>query len=125
MNDNNIRISLRKLLREDFVSQAETSVMNKLAPLGNIAEDETVDTGVVREKLNFPRILEILPNNPKKAFIIYSKLYETLEEGADTPEEVKQMWGKYSKTKNVIMFVRGIAKIIRKYYGENTTEYLK
>lgn len=126
MNNNNIRLSLRKLLREDFVSQTETSVMNKLAPLGNIAEDETVGINVgYYEKLPFPRIVEFLPNNPKKAFMVYNKLYETLKEGADTPEEVKQAWGKYSKTKNITMFVRHIAKIIKKYYGENTTEHLK
>jgi|TARA_R110000787_G_scaffold95837_1_gene199036 hypothetical protein len=100
--------------------------LKPLGDMGSVTEDETVGINVgYYEKLPFPRIVEFLPNNPKKAFMVYNKLYETLGEGADTPEEVKQAWGKYSKTKNITMFVRHIAKIIKKYYGENTTEYLK
>ena len=130
MDDHKIITNLRRILREDIVSQAETSVYKSLEPLGNLGggklkEDETdnVDNGVLR--LPFPRIVELVPKNPKKAFMLYNEVYKTLKEGSPTPDEVKKMWSKYSSSKNIIMFVRKIAKIISTYYGNNTTELLK
>ena len=122
MNDYNIRLNLRKILREDIVSQAENSVYKSLEPLSNIAE---VETEMVNEKLPFPRIVEKLPKNPKKSFIVYNNVYKTLKDGALKPEELKKLWTKHSSTKTITMFVRDIAKEIHKYYGNDTTELLK
>ena len=47
-------------------------------------------------------IREIIPNNPKKALLIYKKLYPTLSMGAPKPEEVLKQWREvYGQSQNV------------------------
>jgi len=130
MNDNNIRLNLRKILREDISSDAFSSVDQQLKPLvdlnlGNLEEVEKGETKPYIEKLPFGKIFEKLPKNPKKAFMVYDKVYESLEEGAPTPEEITEMWEDKDGNNGIILYVRAMAKKIYKYSGDNTTELLK
>jgi len=130
MQDSDIKNLVRKILREDMSSDAISSVYNKLEPLtnlnlGNIKEVEKTVSEPIIGGLAMGKILEKIPNNPKKAFMIYSSLYQTLTEGAPTIEEVKEMWKKYSESQNIIMYVMKISKIINKYQGNDTIKFLK
>ena len=130
MQDSDIKNLVRKILREDMSSDAISSVYNKLEPLtnlnlGNIKEVEKTVSEPIIGGLAMGKILEKIPNNPKKAFMIYSSLYQTLTEGAPTIEEVKEMWKKYSESQNIIMYVMKISKIINKYQGNDTITFLK
>jgi len=93
--------------------------------LGNLEEVENGETKPYIEKLPFGRIFEKLPKNPKKAFMVYNEVYESLKEGAPTPEEITEMWEKYADNNGIILYVRAMAKKIYKYSGDNTTELLK
>jgi len=131
MNERNIKILFRQILsEEDIVANAENQVNKHIEPLAKMvgieedmeySENDTVH--VMRPP--FPRIVEILPNNPKKAFMIYKKLHPTLKEEAPTPQEVRRIWNEYSETENIIMYVRRIAKIIYNHFGTTTSENLK
>jgi len=124
MSDKNIKSLLRKILLEDVSTDATNKVHGHLEKLVITKEEEGINNPRVN-KPSFPRFVEMIPKNPKKAFNIYKNVHTTLKEGAPTPEEVKKMWSKYAESKNIIMFVRRISKFIYKYYGDSTGEKLK
>jgi|TARA_R110002020_G_scaffold38780_10_gene116167 ABC-type dipeptide/oligopeptide/nickel transport system ATPase subunit len=125
MSEQNIKKLLRRILREDVVTDATNKVHGHLEKLVIAKEQEEGNGRRVINKPSFPRIVEMMPQNPKKAFSLYENVYETLKEGAPTPKEVNSMWKKYAESTNIIMYVRRIAKFIHKYYGENTGQKIE
>ena len=147
MLDKEIKKRLHKILREEN-SPIENRVYSMLKPLANMELDEVKNnqgieldeqgakppkkhknqernkTAIVRPP--FVRLLEKMPLNPKKSFDIYKRVYDSLTHGAPSLSDVKKMWQEdYSKSKNIIIFVRKIAKFIHKHYGEKTEELMK
>ena len=56
---------------------------------------------------------EIIPLNPKKALLIYKKLYPTLSMDAPDPEQVLNRWREvYAEYRNIQSFVKEIVYFI-------------
>ena len=68
----------------------------------------------------------MLPKNPKKALILYKKLYPTLIMGATKPEEVLRRWREiYGESKNIKSFIKEIVYLIHGSWGTETSEKIK
>tara|TARA_R110001583_G_scaffold32455_1_gene110675 strand:+ start:119 stop:355 length:237 start_codon:yes stop_codon:yes gene_type:complete len=69
---------------------------------------------------------EMIPLNPKKALLIYKKLYPTLSIGAPDPERVLDRWrGVYSEFRNIQSFVKEIVYFIFSNWTSQTDDKIK
>tara|TARA_B100000287_G_C20159783_1_gene593676 strand:- start:118 stop:354 length:237 start_codon:yes stop_codon:yes gene_type:complete len=69
---------------------------------------------------------DMMPKNPKKALILYKKLYPTLSIGAPTPTQVLEGWRNiYGESKNIKAFIKEIVYFVYNNWTMKTSEKIK
>jgi len=69
---------------------------------------------------------EIVPTNPKKALILYKRLYPTLSGGAPTPEDMLQIWREnYAEYRNIKSYIKEIIFFIQNSWTIKTNDKIK